>query len=458
MLFDLQNVSVRLSDSIVLQDIDWQIESGKSWIVMGANGSGKSTLAKLLLGKLPNFKGRVYNNLLHNDIAYVGFEHHQSIIKQELITQESNYFAGKEESVIANPVQQSTQCVEIQNSARDGKGKQSFTTLSAGESRKELIERAFQKNPKLLILDEPFDGLDINSRVSLKEYLEKLIKNVTLILITHREDEFIKGINNFLVLEEGRIKNKLENASSIPVTIDKSYIKNKSFPKPDRSNRRIIINMKAVNVRYGNKIVFRDFSWKVRQGENWLITGPNGSGKSTLLKLITGDIPQVYANEIKILGKKLGKNINLWDLKSKIGIVSPEIQLNYLSNLTGFEVVISGLFDSIGLYKTATRRDKLKVSRLAREMGIEDLIEKDYLKLSNGQKRLILIARALIKSPKIVIMDEPTTSLDPANRQKVLNLILSLANSNTTLLLVSHYPSEELDFFKKLNLYPKFNN
>jgi molybdate transport system ATP-binding protein len=440
-LIEIQNASVRLDNTIVLEDIDWQIFKGESWILYGSNGSGKTTLINLLLGKLPNFKGRVYNHLSTKEtIEYIGFEEHQKLIKQELMIAESSYFAGNLDF-----------------------DKNKLSNLSTGESRKYLIKKAVEQNPALLILDEPYDGLDTESRKQLKIFIENCIQaGANIVLVSHRFEEFPDNISKFLILSNGRILKKYENIKSQAVIkrlIKKISKVNKSinniefiYENFEDYTGKYVIEMDKVNIRYGEKVIFKDFSWKVKNGENWVITGPNGSGKSTLTKLITGDIPQAYSNFIEILGKRLGDNTNLWELKKNLGIVSPELQLNYLSNSSVIDVIASGIFDSVGLYRNISAKETKKIIKLSEALDMAHLLERPFKLLSNGQRRIVLIARALIKPPKILILDEPTAGLDAINRLKIMQIIENITKTQTSVVMITHYSKEIPSGFKFLSL------
>mgnify|MGYP003327408728 CR=1 FL=1 len=186
-----------------------------------------------------------------------------------------------------------------------------------------------------------------------------------------------------------------------------------------------IIRMKNVNVSYNKKVVLKNFNWSVLEGENWKIVGPNGAGKSTLLSLISGDNLQAYANEIYLFGRRRGTGESIWDIKQKIGLVSSEFQIHYRESVSAIKVVLSGFFDSIGFYQPASGKQKKTALNWMEFLEIAKVAEDDFTRLSYGQQRLVLIARAMVKSPPLLILDEPCQGLDRTNRNRVCLLYTS---------------------------------
>ena len=224
----------------------------------------------------------------------------------------------------------------------------------------------------------------------------------------------------------------------IPQKVPESTAKNKKPPS--------IILMRDVNVRYGENVVLEKFNWSVYQGENWKIIGPNGAGKSTLLSLISGDNLQAYSNQIYLFGKRRGTGESVWDIKQRIGMVSPEFQVRYRESISVLNVVLSGFFDTIGFYQTASETQKKIALNWMEFLEINELAEQDYTRLSYGQQRLILIARAMVKSPPLLILDEPCQGLDRTNRNRVLELIEHIClDSATQILYVTHIKTDQLN-------------
>jgi molybdate transport system ATP-binding protein len=348
--------------------------------------------------------------------------------------------------------------------------------FSNGETRKTLIGKALLSEPKLLILDEPFEGLDTESVLWLKGALSDLIKNgLSVWLVSHRFEELVPEITHVLCLKSGEIfAQGLRSQVLIPEVMEGLYEKvdhketnlktnensaeiNENLIQadffesvPEKDRKHSLIRMRNVNVHYGEKVVLNNFYWSVEQGENWKIVGPNGSGKSTLLSLICGDNLQAYANEIYLFGRRRGTGESIWDIKQKIGFVSSEFQVRYRQPITALKVVLSGFFDSIGYYQPASVTQKEKAFSLMELLEITNLADLDFTLLSYGQQRLILIARAMIKSPPLLILDEPCQGLDRTNRNRVLELVdLVGQNTTTQILYVTHIAADHLNCLQR---------
>jgi molybdate transport system ATP-binding protein len=181
----------------------------------------------------------------------------------------------------------------------------------------------------------------------------------------------------------------------------------------------------------------------MKSGENWVILGPNGSGKTTLLDVISGDNTQAYANEVYLFGRRRGSGESIWDIKERIGIISAEFQIRYRKPITAFGTVLSGFFDSVGLYRNATLMQRDNAERWMEILGIADLADRKFNRLSYGQQRMVLLARSMVKMPMVLILDEPYQGLDRANRRRILDAIDVIGNrSGTHIIYVTHYPDE----------------
>jgi len=475
-LITLKNVSNRLWDKPILKNINWETELGQSWAILGPNGAGKTTLANLILGKLPYCGAIKHDTNISNlsEIAHVSLEQQKNLVSREEKKDLFVEYSGIEEHFLTG------------REFMDPKGKNPKKTLkiakklglefilenpirfySNGEARKTLIGKSLLSDPKLLILDEPFEGLDVKSVIWLKQTISSLIrKGLAIFLIINRIEDIIPEMTHVLCLKSGAVFAKGERAEVLTSAKIKLLYENKKFEEGNGDNllyenevweinsskkmanidQDPVILMRKVNVRYGKKIVLENFNWTVRNGENWKIVGPNGAGKSTLLSLITADNLKVYSNEIYLFGNQRGSGESIWDIKRRIGHVSPEFQVKYRESVTVLKVVLSGFFDTVGLYNSVTGEQKETALNWMKFFEIENLAKSNFTRLSYGQQRLVLIARALVKSPTLLILDEPCQGLDWANRNRVLALIDRIGHqSETQLIYVTHIASDKLN-------------
>ena len=307
-------------------------------------------------------------------------------------------------------------------------------------------DEALMTSPRVLIMDNPFIGLDAEMRHQLYELLKQLISEcgLQLILVLSREDEIPDFITHVAPVYNKVVGGKIEK-SLFPVATDVSCnIGGVASGGVDSSDGKdVIIELRNVTLRYGERVIFDNLNWTVCRGERWALHGRNGSGKSALLSLICADNPQSYACDISLFGQRRGKGDSIWDIKRRIGYVSPEMHRAYLKDLPSIEIVASGLHDSIGLYKRP-RPEQMEVCKeWMRVFGVEELAERTFLTLSSGEQRLVLLARAFVKDPELLILDEPLHGLDTQRREQVRGIIDRFCiRPEKTLIMVTHYPEE----------------
>jgi molybdate transport system ATP-binding protein len=161
------------------------------------------------------------------------------------------------------------------------------------------------------------------------------------------------------------------------------------------------------------------------------------------VKLITGDHPQAYANRIRLFGLQRGSGESIWDIKREIGLISAELQIRYRKDIRVVEVIRSGFFDSVGLYRHCSPEQAREADRWLADIGLDRERETSFDRLSYGERRLVLLARAMVKSPRLLVMDEPCQGLDPENRRKILALVEQICSlPDTHLLYITHLPEE----------------
>ena len=325
--------------------------------------------------------------------------------------------------------------------------------LSSGEGRKTLIIESLLQEPDLIVFDSPFDGLDIKTREELQLLLEDIYKNGTnIIVIVNRFDEIPKLSSSLgLIMDKELVKfgdkdeilndslvHQLTHYEHLPQICTLPKVPCDIETNIDRNSA--IVEMKNVNVIYDGHKVINNLTWTINAYEHWLIAGPNGCGKSTLLSLITGDNPQGYSNDLYLFGIKRGSGETIWDIKKNIGYVSPSFHLDYRINTSIINVILSGYFDSIGLYEQpGDHKIKLALQWLD-IIGLKEIANHSFKSLSFGQQRLVLIIRALVKQPPLLILDEPLQGLDALSRELVKRYVeFMMNNGDTQVLFVSHH-------------------
>ena len=270
-----------------------------------------------------------------------------------------------------------------------------------------------------------------------------------VILVLSREDEIPDFITHIVPVEDLVCGEKIEkyvvlNNGSLfsDITLNNSFERSVA-PMDNICSEDEIVHLNKVSIRYGDRTILNELDWTVRKGEKWALTGENGSGKSTLLSLICADNPQSYACDISLFGRKRGTGESIWEIKKHIGYVSPEIHRAYLKNMPAIDIVASGLHDSVGLYVRPKPEQRSVCEKWMNIFGIGKLKDSSFLQLSSGEQRLVLLARAFVKEPDLLILDEPLHGLDTSNRKLVKEIIDTYARKEgKTMIMVSHYPEE----------------
>jgi molybdate transport system ATP-binding protein len=454
--------SFRLSDTRTLELDRLDIQSGDSWAFVGANGSGKSALARALAGELTLLKGERHSDFRH--VVRLSFEQLQKLVSDEWQRNNTDLLSADEDDtgrttaeIIQEELIDPARCAQLaEQFGITPLLTRRFKYLSTGETRKTLLCRALMAQPDLLILDEPFDGLDVNSRAQLATLLSKLSQQgYTVVLVLNRFDEIPGFIEQVGVLADCTLTSQGQreqvmadalvaqlahsenlNGLTLPETEDPTQV----IRLPD--DRPLIVLRDGV-VSYNDRPILNQLSWQVNPGEHWQIVGPNGAGKSTLLSLITGDHPQGYSNDLTLFGRRRGSGETIWDIKRHIGYVSSSLHLDYRVSSSVRNVILSGFFDSIGIYQAVSDRQHQLTSQWLALLGLGAMGDAPFQSLSWGQQRLALIARALVKHPALLILDEPLQGLDPLNRQLVRRFVdVLIQQGSTQLLFVSHHAED----------------
>ena len=312
-------------------------------------------------------------------------------------------------------------------------------TLSSGELRKYQLAKTLLAQPTTLILDNPFIGLDSGTRQQLRDLMKLLAEERQLeimMVVSRREDipDYVTDVINIGDMPDGDGTGLSEEK--------RQSILNLPYNENDYHTDEVV-NMHKVSITYGDRTILKELDWQVRNGEHWVLTGPNGSGKSTLLSLVCADNPQGYACDISLFGRQRGSGESIWEIKRHIGYVSPEMHRSYHRDIPALQIVASGLKDSVGLYARTTPEEQDICRWWMDIFNIGHLAERSFLKMSSGEQRLVLLARAFVKDPELLILDEPLHGLDNMNRRLAKDVIETFCQrKNKTLIFVSHYNEE----------------
>jgi len=461
----LDDVTVQAGGQQILQHLHLSIYNNQQWAIVGTSGSGKTVLAHTLAGKhfysgnitfsqTPSHKLNIvvvdqqhrFKNLSNTSDFYYQQRYNASESEDAITVgtalQEASIDAP---SVIAGIAIKTLPALMHIEYLLD----EPLIQLSNGENKRLQIAKAILQQPELLVLDNPFMGLDTRGRQILAGIIDTLATSGVKILLITSAMQLPDSITHVAILDNGKFIEQIEKKDFKPdeftqkasIKIDEHILN--GLQQTSENNFDHAIRMVNVNVSYGERKILNDINWEVKKGDCWSISGPNGAGKSTLLSLINGDNAKAYSNEIYLFDKRRGSGESIWDIKKKTGYVSPEVHLYFDYTATCFETIASGLFDSIGLFRQLNEAHRKQVNVWLKLLHLEKLQNKLLSQLSAGEQRLILLARALVKNPPLLILDEPCQGLDAEHVQQFRQIVNDICRIfGTTLLYVSHYSGE----------------
>lgn len=483
----MEDVSLRLYDGISPTSIHWDILSNQHWAVIGPNGSGKSTLMQALCGNVPVVGGKIVYHFTGNEasrnrfrrgtrpqdqIAYVDLYSQKTALGRVSPFYQARWNGGGSQDGLSvaeylsqnhvlrtNPYQgaeeQSDPAAFMAHRDKvvallgiEALLDRSTFQISDGERRKVLMARALLKKPRLLILDNPFTGLDARFRAKLKDIIKRFMQDEMRVMVVTASWDELPDVTHVLLMEDNEVVAQGPKERILKGTMDPggSAEFRPCFAAGQRLEDRettcqVLVQMDNVSVSYNGVKVLRQINWIVQKGENWALLGPNGAGKTTLLSLILGDNPQAYANNITLFGRRRGSGESIWDIKKQIGWVSPELHLYYPAGVSCFDVVCSGFFDSVGLYRRCSAQQRETARSWMQHLGTWQYADMAFEKMSEGEQRMILIARALVKRPLLLVLDEPCQGLDAGNRDRTLLAIDAIGHHlDTSVIYVTHDP------------------
>lgn len=434
----------------------WNIAKHSSWCVLTKNTSSENSLLSLF-EHVDKYPSQISCELLQSEIAVISFQSLQQVYEHELkidetdITDEIDFGTQVQEFIPKqehnNPL---IDTFELRHKMNTG-----FRQLSTGESRKLLMLKAILGGAKLLVCENPFDSLDVEACSQLNHTLKQVTDSgVTLVLLINNLADIPDWMNSFVTLVDDVLTPHIDNKQSVISDFFTHAPKHINWPDSyaplDNYHNTSLCDLRSCTVAFQEQTIFNELNFNLKPLQHTLVTGKNGSGKSTLLQLITGDCPQCFSNDVTVFGYRRGQGETIWDIKKHIGLVSSELHRSYRVRINVITVVVSGFFDSIGIYQNATSEQVALASQFLDVVGLKDKQGQLFHNLTHGEQRLVLIARALVKSPLLLILDEPTQGLDQANRLLVLNFLKHIVDKQqTTILYVSHREDEHLPLFNQ---------
>lgn len=463
-LVELKNATVRYADKLVLNALNWQIQQGEQWAIAGHNGAGKTTLLKLLRGEVRPFSAQ--NSYIgwgfegKADSSPLAIRPYASLLSSEmqrhyirqgwLLSGEAVILSGFGDGYMLYDKPDEQQREATYNIASQLGATHLLDTLatnmSQGQLRLVLLARAMVKKPRFLLLDEPFDGLDRENRSNILQATELAVNNgTTIVCALHRDEDIPPFITHLLELEAGSISAKSRIADAHSLNHEPSTVLNSAesiAPSNQKQKPNPACPLGPVfciengSVYLKRKKVLQDINWQVNSGEQWLLSGHNGSGKSTLLRVLTGEEHIALGGSIRWFGLK--RTPTLQERQHYTGYVSDWLRNHFMYDLTGEELVLSGLHGTIGLYRDSSDSERSCAKAWIKKLGLATKAEESLENMSEGTARRFLLARALAPAPKLLILDEPCSGLDGDSRKKILECLPIAIQNCVNMIFVSH--------------------
>lgn len=476
-IIKIENGVARMPQWRMAEPVNFELCDGEHIAIVGRNGCGKSMFVDMIVGRHPLLMhdpeydfSPSDKEMVSDNIRYITFRdsyggdndrtyYLQQRWNQQEIDENTPTVGAKLEEAFALAGKDTPERRQMQKHIYELFHMEHLLDkyiilLSSGELRKFKLASTLFADPRVLIMDNPFIGLDAETRDQLKELLHVLSteRALQIILVLSKTDDIpdfithIVEVKDMVVLPKVTREEYLENLAPIPAhvldeeraqaIIDLPY-------KTEEYHTQEVVKMNKVSIRYGKRTILKELDWTVMNGERWALSGQNGAGKSTLLSLVCADNPQSYACDIALFGNSRGSGESIWDIKKHIGYVSPELHRAYQRDISAIRIVASGLKDSVGLYVKPTGDDLEKCKFWMHIFGLDGLEDRTFLKMSSGEQRLILLARAFVKDPELLILDEPLHGLDNRNRRLVKDVIETFCKrDNKTMIMVTHYKEE----------------
>jgi len=462
-LLSLQNVSLTYRASPALSNINWSIHAGEQWACLGSNGAGKTSLANVISRQAAHVSGTIHRSGAFSErgVAYVCFEQQKALCDRDKKLDDSEFRADAadpgtriEDLILQGRIPDEEFHRWVDRLRIGHILKRGLRFISTGEMRKTLLIKAVLSNPALLILDSPLDGLDLASQAELQQIIDELLhSDLSVLLLCRQLEDIPAAISHLLVLDRGELvaagrrEDILTNAQ-VQEVMNPPIAELAALPPPAPRTYQLpeqgpLLELADVSVSYGELQVLKSVNWTFGRAVHCCVSGPNGCGKTTLLSLVTGDNHKAYGQDITLFGIRRGSGESVWDIKQKYGQLDTQLHLNYVRGMRVVEVVVSGFFDTIGLYDDWGDAQRAMAEQWLEALGLGQYKADSFDALSFGLQRMVLLARAMVKSPIILLLDEPTLGLDGHHRKLILRSIDHIAaNSDTQIIFVSHSAGE----------------
>ena len=458
-LLVLQDVNLVYRALPALRKIDWAVAKGQQWACLGPNGADKTSLARVISRHATHFSGVLQRSseLENKGVAYVCFEQARALCERDKKLDDSEFRADASDpgtsvqSVILGGHESDDHFCHWVERLRIGHILQrGLRFISTGEMRKTLLIKAILSGPALLILDSPLDGLDRTSQQEMRQIIDELLQSaITVLMLCRQLEDVPAGISHILALDEGAVlacgkRGEVLADARVKTLMNPPLADLGELPPPaprpyQLSDAGPLLELHNVSVSYGELQVLRDVNWTLERHTHCYVSGPNGCGKTTLLSLVTGDNHKAYGQDITLFGIRRGSGESVWDIKQKYGQLDTQLHLSFARGMRVVEVVVSGFFDTIGLFDEWGDVQRDSADQWLAALGLARYSRESFDALSFGLQRMVLLARAMVKSPIILLLDEPNLGLDGHHRKLMLRAIDHIAeNCDTRIIFVSH--------------------